>query len=64
MYSLQNLLSKEPVAISAAVVALVNLLSLFGVISLTTDQLAGLNTVLVLILGLFSRQSVTPNAKL
>ena len=63
MYSLKNLLAKEPVAISAAVLAVVNLGFLFGLYTVTADQLAGINTAMVLVLGLV-RQVVTANANL
>ena len=63
MYSIKNLLAKEPVAISAAVLAVVNLGFLFGLYTVTTDQLAGINTAMVLVLGLV-RQTVTANANL
>ena len=59
-----NPLTNEPAAVSAAVIAVVNVFALFGVVSVTPDQLAGTNTALVLVLGLFVRQSVTPNSKL
>lgn len=62
MYSPRALFTKEPVAVSAAVVALVNLLILFGVVPLTAEQVAGIDTALILVLGLFVRQQVTPTA--
>lgn len=53
-------LSAEPALLSGAVMALVNLLVLFGVFSLTTDQLAGVNTALVAVLALVVRATVAP----
>jgi hypothetical protein len=60
--SLKNLLRKEPVAIGTALVAVLNALVLLGVLSLTAAQLGGINTAVVLVLGLFTRNAVTPNA--
>lgn len=59
----KNLLTQEPVTIAAAVTALVNVLTLLGVFSLGADQLAGINTAIVLVLGLFVRRAVTPNQR-
>lgn len=53
-------LSGEPALISGAVVAVLNLLALFGVYSLTAEQLAGVNTALVAILALVIRATVSP----
>lgn len=60
--------AKEPVAIGGLVIALVNsviqLLVLLGVVSLTADELAGVNIVLVnavaLITAIVSRSRVAP----
>ncbi|NBW09921.1 MAG: hypothetical protein EBR82_18035 [Caulobacteraceae bacterium] len=56
-------LKLEPAAISGALVAIINLLVLFGVVSLTPDQIAAVNTALAAVLAVFVRQSVTPVAK-
>lgn len=53
---------REPVAIAAALQAVLNALVLLGVLHLTPDQLAGINTAVVLVLGLFVRQQVTPKS--
>jgi hypothetical protein len=53
-----NPFEKEPAIIGAAVVAVLNALVLLGVVSLTPEQIAGINIALVAVLGLFVRQSV------
>lgn len=62
MYSPRNIFRKRPVTISGAIVALLNVPVLFGVWSITAEQLAGVNTALVALLGLFTYKSVTPVA--
>jgi len=64
MYNPLSLFQKEPAMISAALIAVLNVAQLFGLIVVTPDQSAGLNTALVLLLGLFTRQSVTANVNL
>lgn len=53
-------LSAEPALISGAVMAIINLLALFGVFTLTADQLAGVNAALVALLAVVIRATVTP----
>ena len=62
-YSPKNILEQEPAAISGAVIVAVNALALFGVVAVSADQLAGLNAGLAALLALFTRQTVTPTAK-
>ncbi len=62
-YHPRNLLTHEPVALSAAVVVVANTLALFGVVDVTADQLAGVNTAVAVVLSLFTRNAVTPTAK-
>lgn len=62
-YSPKNILEQEPAVISGAVIVAVNALALFGVVAVSADQLAGLNAGLAALLALFTRQSVTPTAK-
>lgn len=59
-HPMQNPLKTEPVGIAAAVTAILNVLVLLGAIHLDTDQLAAINTAVVLVLGLFVRSQVTP----
>lgn len=61
MYSPREILNREPAAISAALIAALNVVVLLGWVDLTVDQLGGINTAVALLLGLFTRQSVTPN---
>ena len=61
MYSIKNLTTKEPAAIASALIAILNTLVLLGVLALTVKQMAGINVGAVALLGLFVRQSVTPN---
>lgn len=60
MYSPNEILNREPAAVSAALIAALNVAVLLGVIDLTVDQLGGINTALTLLLGLFTRSKVTP----
>jgi chemotaxis protein CheY-P-specific phosphatase CheC len=62
-YSPKNLLNKEPVVLAAAVVVVLNTLSLLGVVTVSVDQLSAINAAVVTVLALFTRQSVTPNQK-
>lgn len=62
MYNPVELFNKEPVAIAAAILGVINALQLFGVIAVSADQMAGLNIALVGVLGLFVRAKVTPVA--
>ena len=55
---------KEPAAISAAIMAILNVVALSGLWNPSADLLAGINTALTLVLGLFVRQSVTPTVNL
>lgn len=57
-------IQKEPAVVAGAVIAVLNVLVLLHVVTLTGDQLAAINTALVAVLSLFVRQSVTPNVKL
>lgn len=64
MYSPKEVLKKEPAAISAALVAVVNALVLFG-LDWSGEQVAGANLALTAVLALFYvRPLVTPNSKL
>lgn len=56
-------LNLEPVAVSAALVAVLNALILLGVLSLTPDQVAAINAAVVAVLALVVRNRVTPVAK-
>jgi len=53
----------EPAIVSAAVVAVLNALVLLGVVTLTPDQVAGVNAAVVAVLALVVRNRVTPVAK-
>ena len=54
---------REPAAFAAVVAIAVNLLVSFG-LNLSVDQIALINALVVAILALIVRKSVTPNAKL
>lgn len=64
MYSPREILNREPAAISATLIAALNVAVLLGLVDLSDGQLAGINTALTLLLGLFVRQSVTPTSTL
>ena len=55
-------INKEPVAVSAAVVAVLNVLQLTGVVNLNGDTVSAINIALVAVLGLFARQASTPTS--
>jgi len=59
MYSVKNLFKQEPTAISAFVVATLNVFVLAGIIHLTKDVILATNTSLVLGLGLFYVRPLT-----
>lgn len=58
-----TILGREPAAIAAFIAIAVNLAITFG-LSLSADQVALINALVVAGLALIVRQSVTPNAKL
>lgn len=64
MYRLRNLLDKNPIQISGAVMALLNLLVIVDVVSVSADAVAASNTALILVLGLFVTTRTTNTAKL
>lgn len=53
MYSLRSLLDKQPVTISAAAFAVLNVLVVAGIIDVTAETVSAGNTALALLLGLF-----------
>lgn len=59
MYSIKNLLTQEPSAISGFVVATLNLLVLASVIHITKDLVVASNAVLILGLNLFYVKPLT-----
>lgn len=61
MYAIGNLFKQEPAAIAAVLAAVLPLLVVFGVVDMDADQIAGIEAAVVLVLGLFVRQSVTPS---
>ena len=54
------LIQKEPAAVAAAIVAVLNVLQLTGVVSLDGDTVSAINIALIAVLGLFVRQTSTP----
>ena len=62
MYDPRNLLSKEPVAIAAAVRSVLYVLILMNAVNLTPEQLAGIAIAMEVVLGLFARHNSTPTA--
>jgi hypothetical protein len=53
MYSVKNLINKNPIQISGAVLAIMNWLVLMDWVELADKQVAGFNTALVAVLGVF-----------
>ncbi|MDG4763965.1 hypothetical protein O7632_07570 [Solwaraspora sp. WMMD406] len=51
---------REPVLIQSAVLALLNLLATFEVVPLTVTQIGAANAAVAAVLGLITRQAVTP----
>lgn len=60
-YSPKNLLRKEPAVIAGAVIVVLQAVVMFGLFTMTTNQLAAVNAALVSVLSLFVRSRVTPN---
>jgi hypothetical protein len=58
-----SVIRTRPAAVSAAVVAVINLLVVFGVVSLTDQQIGMVNIAVAAVLGLFVQQTVTPIQK-
>lgn len=56
-------LASEPVAVSAAIVAVGNLLAVFHVWTPTPEQLAAINTVYTTVAALVVRSKVSPEGK-
>ncbi len=59
---LRNPLENEPVAVAAAIRAVLHSLVLLGIIVLDAEALAGISLAVELVLGLVLRSAVTPNA--
>lgn len=64
MYALKNLLTKNPIQLSGAVMAVVNALIVVGAIHLSGDAVAVLNTSLVAVFGLFVSSTTVNSQKL
>lgn len=64
MYGLKNVLTKNPVQISGAVMAVVNLLIILSVFTMDGQAVAALNIALSSVLGLFVVANTTNTAKL
>ncbi len=60
---LRNPLENEPVAVAAAVRAVLHSLVLLGIIALDAEALAGISLAVELVLGLLLRSAVTPNVR-
>jgi len=54
----------EPAVLAGAVVAVLNALVLLDLVSLSAEQVGGINVALAAVLGLFVRASVTPTRTL
>ena len=59
MYSVKNLFLQEPTAISAFIIATLNVFVLAGIVALSKDVVLATNTSLVLGLGLFYARPLT-----
>jgi len=64
MYGLRNVLDKQPIQIATAVMAIVNLCVIAGWVHLASTTVAGGNTTLVLVLGLFVKAKTATTAAL
>lgn len=64
MYSVKNLVQKNPVQISGAVIAVLNVLIIAGWVVLDAKAVAALNTALIAVLGLFVSQATVNAAAL
>lgn len=64
IYSLRALLDKQPVTISAALFAVLNVFVVAGVVDIDGKTVSAGNTALVLLLGLFVQSKTTNTAVL
>lgn len=64
MYKLKNLKDKNPIQVSGSVIAVVNFAIIMDFIDMTGEQVAGLNTGLIALLGLFVAAKTSNNASL
>lgn len=64
LYALRNILDKQPVTITGAAMAGVNVGVAFNVLDVTAKQLGSLNTFLILLLGLFINNKTANKATL
>lgn len=64
IYSLRALLDKQPVTISGAVFALINVLVVAKVIDVSAETISAANTALALLLGLFVNAKTTNSSDL
>ena len=60
-YDPREIFNREPTAIAGAIRTILYGAVIFGVVTLTVEQLAQIAIGLEVLLGLFVRQSVTPN---
>ena len=63
IYDPRALFSKEPAVVAGAIRTVLYGAIILGVVHLTAEQLAGIAVGLEVVLGLFVRQSSTPNVK-
>lgn len=64
MYKVKNLLSKSPITISTAIIAVVNFALIMDWVDLSADAVSALNIALVAVLGLFVSSTTANKAVL
>jgi len=63
IYDPRALFQKEPAVVAGAIRTVLYTLVIMGIVHLEAEQLAGIAVGLEVVLGLFVRQSSTPNVK-
>lgn len=64
LYNLRALLDKQPVTISAAIFAVLNVLVVAGIVDVSAEVVSAGNTALVMMLGLFVNSKTVNTARL
>lgn len=61
LHAIAERITGEPALAAGAVMAIINLLLVFGVLELTSEQIGAINTALAAVLAFVVRRSVTPD---
>lgn len=64
LYNLKNVWNKSPIQLTVSVIAVVNFANIMNWLTMTGDQISGLNMALVAVLGLFIADKTSNDAVL